>query len=60
MNYFQKLIRSSEIPREPLDPIEFERDLFNDLIRYRAHKLFGRPSWKMAPKTIYGENCPDT
>ena len=34
-------------------------------ISYRAHKLFRRPSWKMAayglgPKKLYGMNCPGT
>ena len=43
MNASQKLIRSSELPREP--PIKFE---WNPFKGYRAHKLFGRPSWKMA------------
>ena len=46
MNSSQKLIRSSEIPREPPHQIGMRSNPW--FVRYCAHKLFGRPSWKMA------------
>ena len=59
----QKLIRSSEIPRE--QPYEIWMQSKQRFISYGAHKLFRRPSWKMAayglvPNKIYGMNCPGT
>ena len=56
MDPSQKLIRSSEIPREPYQIWMQSNQRF---ISYRAHKLFMWPSWKMAAyglvsKKIYG------
>ena len=43
----KKLIRSSDIPRE--QPYQIIRMQSNQqFISYRAHKLFRRPTWKMA------------
>ena len=63
MGPFQKLIRSSEIPRE--QPYQIVMQSNQRFISYGAHKLFRRPSWEMAayglvPQKIYGMNCPGT
>ena len=44
MHSSQKLFRSSEIPREQPYQMQYNQRF----ISYRAHKLFRRPSWKMA------------
>ena len=69
LDSLQKLIRSSELPRE--QPCQIWMQSNQRFISYRAHKLFKRPSWKMAayglvpqkniwdelPKHILGHVC---
>ena len=64
MDTSQKVIRSSEIPREKKHT-KFECNPTNVCIRYHAHKLLRRPSGKMAAyglvsQKIYWMNCPGT
>ena len=59
MDSSQNLIRPSEIPRK--QPYQIWMQSNQRFISYRAHKLFRRPSWKMAaydlvpPKNILDE-----
>ena len=57
INSSQKLIRSSEIPRETAYKIRMGSIQW--LIRYRSHKLFWRPSWKMAANGVVQKNIWD-
>ena len=63
MDSSQKLIKSSEIPRE--QPYQIWMQSKQRFMSYGAHKLFRRPSWKMTAyglvqNKIYGMNCPGT
>ena len=55
MNYSQKLIRSSDIPRGPAYTISMRS--IKQLKRYRAHKLLGR-LWLGAKKVYIWEELP--
>ena len=62
MDSSQKLIRSSEIARE--QPYQIWMKSNQRFKSYPAHKLFGRPSWKIevfgsVQKNIWGELACD-